>query len=448
MAYPRSNNISSNTLETLSRKNVNNFRHIARKAIMSSKASVDSSGKKGKRPNIMATSSRGISAASGKGEPPKSNPQLRRQALGRGLGALMRSTLVDIDVTSQLSAKPEPLNQSVSQRTGIAIQEPAHLESASSIEAIKARFDEVNSRKAKDLVKALTTSNAEATDSVESFEEEGDRAGEFSIRQLSLSSIRRNVSQPREFFADDEIDSLAGSIKSSGLLQPIIVRPHEVDGAKFEIVAGERRFRAAERAGLQTIPAIVRNLTDKETLELAIVENVQRSDLNPIEEARAYRRLIDEFASSQEEVAKTVGKDRVSVANALRLLRLPTDIQEELINKTISAGHGRALLMLDNEAKQRSLLRKIIELGLSVREAERLARGGEIGAGGGSGEGASRRREEKFLANPAVQRLEERFRRALGTKVALTMDSKGAGELRINFFSQAELDSLLDRLDA
>lgn len=275
---------------------------------------------------------------------------------------------------------------------------------------------------------------------------------ELPLEGLAMIPIHRvfpNAKQPRTHFEESEVESLSNSIKESGVLQPILVRRRsaaaadshsagDVDG--FEIVAGERRYRAAKMAGLREIPAVVRHIDDREALEIGIVENVQRSDLNPVEIALAYKRLIDEFGLSQESVAKTVGKDRVSVANAVRLLRLPDTVQQMLAAGTISAGHGRALLMLESEAKQTALANLIFKEQLSVREAERLA-------SGGSPKQTRKKRGQKkgTVEKSGVElQLEERLRRGLGTKVAVNFDNNGSGELRISFFSREELDRLLE----
>ena len=212
------------------------------------------------------------------------------------------------------------------------------------------------------------------------------------------------------------------------------------------MVAGERRWRASQAAGLKEIPAIVRRLSDKEAFALAIIENVQRADLNPIEEALAYQRLIDEFGDTQAAVAATVGKDRVSIANALRLLKLDSSLQEKISGGILSAGHGRALLMLESGEQRQTLAKRIVSESLSVRAAEKLA--AEMAHG--KQNRASRAQEPKVQRekSPAMQAVEERLRRALGTKVSVTLTTEGAGELRISFFSEGELENILERLNA
>lgn len=312
----------------------------------------------------------------------------------------MQSTLVEVDVGEQLAEKPEANAQTAKKKPVKRAPKPTPE------------------------VKIVETA-------------EVDTSG---LLMLPLDKLHANVEQPRLHFDEEEIQTLANSIRESGILQPILVRSSANKG-QYEIVAGERRFRAAQIAGLAKVPAVFRELSDRETLELGIVENIQRSDLNPIEVASAYDRLVKEFGLSQEEVAKTVGKERVSVSNAMRLLKLPEDVQQMIAGKELSAGHGRALLMLDSAAKQRVLAKRIVKDKLSVRAAEQLASGKSLEAKLKSkAKGAGKK-------SPAVLDLEQRIRRGLGTKVSLTLDKKGSGEIKINFFSQDELERLLERLD-
>ncbi len=264
---------------------------------------------------------------------------------------------------------------------------------------------------------------------------------------VPIKQLVRNPNQPRQHFSEEELDDLSRSIRQTGLLQPILVRPlgASSEEQQYEIIAGERRYRAAERAGLQAIPALVRDLDEREVLEVSIVENVQRSQLNAIEEARAYQRLADEFHLAQDEIAKTVGKDRTTIANALRLLKLSPKVQELLAAGKLSAGHARALLMIHDEAAQESIAEEIIAHGLSVRAVEMRARGVQgnrsVGQSGGD------KPAQVNVVSPLVQALEERFRRKLGTKVKLQVSDAGAGELRISFFSSEELEKLVELLE-
>ncbi len=342
------------------------------------------------------------------------NPSRSKNVLGRGLSALMSAGAVDV----------EPSKDSL---------------------------DRV--RNFRDVSRAQDVLKSDSTDAKASAIVDADTPPEGGLVYLNIERLRRNHAQPRQHFAQEEIDSLSESIKQSGLLQPVIVRRRagEVGPlASYEIVAGERRWRAAKAAGLQRVPALVRQLDDKETLELGIIENVQRSDLNPVEEAQAYNRLIKEFGASQEEVAQSVGKDRTSIANALRLLKLEPAVQQLVIEKVISAGHGRALLMCADAKMQLALAKRIENEALSVRQTEQLAKGLEIADPTASKpeKSKSKKPSKSSRKKPAVVALEERIRRVLGTKVNLELDQEGAGELHISFFSQDELDSFIEKIGA
>ena len=269
---------------------------------------------------------------------------------------------------------------------------------------------------------------------------------------LSVDRVVPSVSQPRQKFNEDELRALSESITESGLLQPIIVRKSEAASgplATYEIVAGERRWRAAKLSGLSKIPALVRHLSNKECLELGIIENVQRADLNPIEEAQAYQRLITEFGATQEQVAKIVGRERTSITNALRLLKLPLKVQEALIEGFISAGHGRALLQLVDLDQQNTLSDRAIKENLSVRALEREVRAIASGVTDGSrGSRSAAKTKTALLRTPAIIEVEERLRRALGTKVSLNVSEDFKGSLQVSFYSEEELERLLERLEA
>lgn len=279
-------------------------------------------------------------------------------------------------------------------------------------------------------------------------------AGGEGLIEVALSALIANPQQPRQHFDEGEIEDLARSLKQSGVLQPILVRTRS-DGQKgYEIIAGERRFRAAQKAGLRSVPVLLRELSDREVLEVSIVENVQRSQLNAIDEARAYARLQSEFSLSQEEIAETVGKDRATIANSLRLLKLPAAVHGLIIEGRLSAGHARALLMLESEDEQARLAQRIVENLLSVRATEQLVRdcknapSSDNSVSQSIGDSSPTTESRTSAASIQRQALEERFRRALGTKVQLRLNSRGAGELKISFFSQEELDQLLDTLGA
>jgi ParB family transcriptional regulator, chromosome partitioning protein len=255
-------------------------------------------------------------------------------------------------------------------------------------------------------------------------------AQQNAVRFVSIDDVAVNPRQPRTRFDDHELDELARSIAESGVLQPILVR--RAEGGRYELIAGERRLRACRQAGLREVPALVRETTDQESLMLAIVENVQRADLDPLEEAHAYQSLIDEFGLTQEEVARRVGKSRPAVTNSLRLLQLPTDAQEEIAAGRLSAGHARALLSVPSEDARRNLASEIVHRGLSVRDAERAARRGSPAP--------TPRRD------PDLVRMEADLARALGTKVRIQTGRGGNGHVEIDFFSDDDLARLVERL--
>lgn len=251
--------------------------------------------------------------------------------------------------------------------------------------------------------------------------------------ELALDEINAGGEQPRRRFVDETIEELAQSIASHGVLQPILVEPV---GGRYRIIAGERRFRAARRAGLQRIPAVVRSSGDDERLTLALVENIQREDLTPMEEARAYRRIIEVSGVSQEELAGRVGKHRSTIANSLRLLGLPVEVQNALADGTITAGHARALLMIPDPDERQRLFKRIARY--SVREAEayaaRVRNREERNSAGGD-------RQEQPPADPHLRELEQRLIDTLGTKVAVT-GSTQRGKIEISFFNPEDLDRL------
>jgi ParB family chromosome partitioning protein len=258
------------------------------------------------------------------------------------------------------------------------------------------------------------------------------------VLQLGIEEIHPERGQPRQHLDPAALESLAASIREHGILQPILVR--KAPGG-YRIVAGERRWRAAQMAGLREVPSVVRELSDRNAFEVALVENLQREDLTPLEEAEAYRRLADEHGLSQEQIAQRVGKDRTTVANALRLLRLPDAVKASLSDGEISMGHARALLGLEDEEAMRKLAQRVIEKGLSVREVERLVRLARAGAGAhtlAGGRGAPGK-----AAASALKDLTERLQRALGLRVRIH-DRGGKGSVEIVYASYGELDRVLD----
>jgi len=251
------------------------------------------------------------------------------------------------------------------------------------------------------------------------------------VFEVATDGIDTNPFQPRKHIDDEKLKELSDSIKLDGVLQPVVVRRK---GAKYELIMGERRLQAARLAGVATIPVVVRDVSDADALRLAIVENIQRENLNPIEEAQAYRRLISEFNASQTDVAGMVGKDRSSVANTLRLLNLPEEIQGMIQAGTVSPGHARALLALTTQKEQIVLARRIVEESMSVRQVESI-----VGLVKTRKSGATRQRREKpaYLAD-----LEKAFSTHLGTRVSISEKRGGKGHIAIEFYNYDDFERL------
>ncbi len=254
-------------------------------------------------------------------------------------------------------------------------------------------------------------------------------------RMVAIAQVRSSPLNPRKDFRDEELAELAESIRTKGLVQPIVVRPSSTAAGEFEIVAGERRWRASLKAGIHTIPVIVRELTDKELLELAIIENVQRQDLNAIEEAAGYRDLVERFEYSQEQLSEIIGKSRSHVANTLRLLKLPLAVQELVQNGALTAGHARALIGRDDAE---ALAVRIVEQAMNVRDVEALVQGR---GDGGSG-GAKKVRDK----DPDTKAFEKELADLLGLKVEIKRASGESGQLIIKFGNFDQLDYIRQRL--
>jgi ParB family chromosome partitioning protein len=272
---------------------------------------------------------------------------------------------------------------------------------------------------------------------------------EHSIAALAvhvpIESIEANPYQPRRTFSPQEMQELVDSIKEHGVLQPILVRPNPADESRYQLIAGERRWRASQAAGLKEVPAIIRQVSDQQALEVAIIENVQRHDISALDAAIAYRRLAQEFSLSQEAIAQRVGKSRVSIANTIRLLDLPQEAQKAIEEGAMTEGHGRAILLASTEGARRAVFRRVIRDGLSVRQTEELSR--RI---------LDEEEEDKPDNNnddlpasariaPEVRRIEETLQKQLGTRVRLRPRRRG-GQVVIQYFSNEELDRLLKLL--
>jgi ParB family chromosome partitioning protein len=252
--------------------------------------------------------------------------------------------------------------------------------------------------------------------------------------EIPVEHIAPNPHQPRVRIDPQALQELASSIQEHGLLQPIVVK--RKNEQSYTVITGERRWRAARQAGIPTIPAIVREASEQEQLELALIENVQRADLSPLETASAYRHLADDFHLTQDEIADRVGKSRVSISNTLRLLKLPNAVQAALAEETISEGHARALLGLNNTHAQLAVLQIIIKKGLNVRQTEELVR---------KLSGERPVRKQKPAVDPEIRDIEERLRIYLGTKVTLNHSRKG-GSLVIRYYSNEELENIIAQI--
>ena len=259
------------------------------------------------------------------------------------------------------------------------------------------------------------------------------------LKEIDIDLIEPNNLQPRTRFDEAQLEELAQSIKANGIVQPILVR--RLGGERYQLVAGERRWRAAQRAGLQKVPAVIRDVPDDRMLELALIENIQRQELNAIEEAHAYKRLIETLGLTQEVVAQRVGRDRTFVTNYLRLLRLPEDIQQLVEENKISMGHARALLGLDDSSKQRELALNIVEQNLSVRETERAIK-----------RVIANSLEEALpvkVQDPNYRTAEDKLRRKLGTKVRILPNNSGSGgKIEIQYYNDQDLQRLYEQLGA
>ncbi len=253
-----------------------------------------------------------------------------------------------------------------------------------------------------------------------------------SVAHVKTISILGNRFQPRQNYDESKLEDLKVSIKEKGVLQPILVRKH---GDGFEVVAGERRLRAAKAIGLEQVPVIIKNVTDREALVLALVENIQREELNAIEEALGFKRLMEEFQFTQEAIAEAIGKDRSTVTNLLRLLRLPEEIQKQVADTKLSMGHARALLSLEGADIQKKMAKAIIDQGLSVRQVEDLVKKAH------QGQHATREVIGK-PKNRDIEILEEELRKILGTKVFIE-DKKGKGKMVIEYYTLDDLDRIL-----
>ena len=266
-------------------------------------------------------------------------------------------------------------------------------------------------------------------------ESKEDAAAKSGVQVMKINEVEPNRDQPRKNFDEDALLELSDSIKQFGVLQPLLVRKRK---DYYEIIAGERRWRAAKLAGVKEVPVIVKEYTDQEILEIGLIENIQRENLNPIEEAIAYKRLLEEFNLKQDEVAERVSKSRTAVTNSMRLLKLSDKVQQMIIDDMISTGHARALLAIDDPELQYTLANKIFDEKLSVRETEKLVK--EI-------KNPKKPKEKKPVANSFIyQDLEEKMKSVFGTKVSIASKGKGKGKIEIEYYSDDELEHLFDMM--
>lgn len=261
-------------------------------------------------------------------------------------------------------------------------------------------------------------------------------------RMIKLSLIEPNREQPRKKFDEEQLAELAESIKQYGVLQPLLVQKK---GTFYEIIAGERRWRAAKMAGLKEVPVVLREYSKQESMEIALIENVQRSDLNPIEEALAYDSLVKEFGLTQEEIASRVSKNRATITNTMRLLKLDQQIQEMLIQGMLSSGHARALLPLEKKELQLKAAKMILDGSLSVRETERLVKRLTKESGD---EKKEKQKEKDEKLSLIYQNLEERMKHVMGTKVSIHNKDKNKGRIEIEYYSEAELERIVELIES
>lgn len=256
-----------------------------------------------------------------------------------------------------------------------------------------------------------------------------------SYLEIDIDLIIPNAEQPRTRFTEANLEELSQSIKANGVVQPIIVRKREFG---YELIAGERRWRASQKAGLQKIPAVIKDVSDDKLLELALIENIQRQELNAIEEAKAYRKLVDTIGLTQEMVAERVGKNRTFITNYMRLLKLPDDIQELVSDEKLSAGHARALLMIGSAESQRRVAKNIIEMSLSVRETEKAVK--RIAKGANE---VVEKKQVKPQINANVKAAEVKLRRHYATQIKIVPDGRGTGgKIELEYYSDADLDRI------
>jgi len=260
------------------------------------------------------------------------------------------------------------------------------------------------------------------------------------IKEVKINDIEPNINQPRKNFDDEKLKLLSESIKEQGIIQPIVVKK---DGDIYKIIAGERRWRAARIAGLQTVPVIIKDVSDKKSMEIALIENIQREDLNPIEEAEAYEHLINEYEMTQEEISTLVGKSRPAITNYLRILKLSDNIKRYILDGSITGGHARAILSLEDDELKEKVVKEIIENDLSVRETEKLVNKLNKNIKNEKNKAENNKKNIIDETSENIAQIEEKLKKIFGTKVVL-QSKKDKGKILIEFYSKDELDRILD----
>ena len=377
-----------------------------------------------------------------------------KRGLGRGLGALFGEDTIEEVIAEEKAADRKMANGAdrIVEKNSAKEQKKNGKKSTekSDSEVGKVKNTDLN-QKAQESEKQITAVSLRKIEKVsEKTEETVKSASSFAVKpeqeepaqtelELKVSEIEPNQDQPRKAFDQEQLEELADSIRKYGVLQPLLVQKK---GESYEIIAGERRWRAAKLAGLKTIPVVIREYSPQQAMEIALIENVQREDLNPIEEARAYQRLMQEFSLKQEEIAERVSKNRTTITNSMRLLNLASEVQQMLVEGRIASGHARALLAVADPYQQLELAKKVEAERMSVREVEKAVKL----------LGKEKKEKKKTQVDEAVelvfQDMENRMKTVMGTKVNISRKDKSKGKIEIEYYSEAELERLVELIES
>jgi len=377
-----------------------------------------------------------------------------KRGLGRGLGALFGEDTIEEVIAEEKAADRKMANGAdrIVEKNSARTQKKNEKKSTekSDSEVGKVKNTDLN-QKAQESEKQITAVSLRKIEKVsEKTEETVKSASSFAVKpeqeepaqtelELKVSEIEPNQDQPRKAFDQEQLEELADSIRKYGVLQPLLVQKK---GESYEIIAGERRWRAAKLAGLKTIPVVIREYSPQQAMEIALIENVQREDLNPIEEARAYQRLMQEFSLKQEEIAERVSKNRTTITNSMRLLNLASEVQQMLVEGRIASGHARALLAVADPYQQLELAKKVEAERMSVREVEKAVKL----------LGKEKKEKKKTQVDEAVelvfQDMENRMKTVMGTKVNISRKDKSKGKIEIEYYSEAELERLVELIES